>query len=85
MRTSSDVERHGPDRVVTFRTERGDFVVPGELFGEGREHDLAVYLARRLPIACTSVSRRAQPDGSALVVWRKVRIVPLPAGGYDRR
>ena len=65
-----------PDIVVTFKTTRGSFEVPPELFEDGAEHDLSVYLATHLPLGCTSLSRRYV--GNVVVIhWRKIRVVSL--------
>lgn len=65
------------DRVVTFKTTRGDFIVPAIVLAD--EAALSAYLVEWLPPGCTSISRgRRDPlDGSVVVTWRKTRVVDI--------
>lgn len=67
----------GRDRVVTFRTTRGEFSIEPELFEEGREGELAQLFAKSLPLGVSSTSRRRLSDGTVVIRWRLVRVVEL--------
>lgn len=67
------------DRRCTFRTYSGEFVIPAELFDEGREDELAYHFASSMPKGARSAGSVTDKDGNATVKWRRIRIIELPA------
>jgi hypothetical protein len=72
------------DLVATFGVSRGSVAVPAALFEEGREDELRVFLAERLPHRCTSLTRRVTRDG-VTIHWRKVGVTVRRADHVETR
>jgi hypothetical protein len=65
---------------IRFAVDRGSFTVPGELFEEGREGDLARHWARALDGRKVTIARKEVSAGGDVVVhWRHVRTIVTPA------
>lgn len=64
-----------PKRGVTFDVRRGAFVIPAELFEEGREDDLARHFAQRIPDEAEAGRRERLPGGGVRIHWRITHVV----------
>ncbi len=64
-----------PKGGVTFDVRRGSFVIPAELFEEGREDDLARFFASRIPDEAEAGRREKLPGGALRLHWRIIRVV----------
>lgn len=64
-----------PRQGVTFRVQRGDFVIPAHLFEEGREEDLARFFAQRIPDDASPGRRDRLAGGSVRMHWRIITVV----------
>lgn len=67
------------DEVWTFRVQRGSFTIPGALFEDGRELDLARHYATHMPDDRAARGQWDKPDaaGNVVVHWRIIRRVQL--------
>ena len=65
------------DIVTRCVVRRGAFVVPGALFDDGRELELARYIAQRLPDGRRASTTWGKPDatGAGRIRWRVVDVV----------
>lgn len=64
-----------PEQGVAFDVRRGSFVIPPELFDEGREHELARFFARSIPDEAETGRREKLRGGAVRIHWRIVRVV----------
>lgn len=64
-----------PEAGVAFAVRRGSFVIPAELFDEGRESDLARYFAQRMPPGAKAGRREKLAGGSVRLHWRTITVV----------
>lgn len=64
-----------PRQGVTFDVRRGSFVIPADLFEDGRERDLARHFAQRIPDEATPGRRERLAGGAVRIHWRIVRVV----------
>lgn len=64
-----------PRQGVTFDVRRGSFVIPADLFEDGREMDLARHFAQRIPDEATPGRRERLAGGAVRIHWRIVRVV----------
>lgn len=64
-----------PEGGVTFRVQRGSFVIPADLFEEGRDDDLARFFAQRIPDEAKPGRREKLPGGAVRMHWRIIDVV----------
>lgn len=64
-----------PRQGVTFDVRRGSFVIPADLFEDGRGMDLARHFAQRIPDEATPGRRERLAGGAVRIHWRIVRVV----------
>ena len=74
-----------PAQGVTFETERGSFVIPGDVLARadatGDDFEVRRTIARALDAHpdATVYRREKAADGSLRLSWRVVRVVAAPA------
>lgn len=64
-----------PRQGVTFDVRRGSFVIPADLFEDGREMDLARHFARSIPDEAIPGRRERLAGGAVRIHWRVIRVV----------
>jgi hypothetical protein len=64
-----------PAAGVTFDVRRGSFVIPDDLFEDGREDDLRRLFAQRIPNDAHA-ARRERVPGGVRIYWRSIEVVP---------
>jgi len=77
VESGSVVRGEWPRQGVTFRVQRGDFVIPAALFEEGREDDLARHFAQRIPDEASPGRREKLAGGSVRLHWRIITVVAI--------
>lgn len=64
-----------PRQGVTFDVRRGSFIIPAELFEDGRELDLARHFAQRIPDEASAARRERLSGGAVRIRWWIIRVV----------
>lgn len=73
--TGTRVTGPWPPQGVAMRVRRGSFVIPADLFDEGREHDLARHFAQSIPDEAETGRREKLAGGAVRMHWRIITVV----------
>jgi hypothetical protein len=69
------------DRVVTFETTRGSFVIPADVLERaevtGDDFEIRRAFAIHLPFGAKTYRREKTTDGGTRIYWRAIRIIEL--------